>query len=1022
MKFENEKTNFEFKGRTLGEKLLNPNVNQYRLTKKQRIFYTELFNENASNGKVKRENFFPLLGILGTQIAQEFSDRMFLVLSKGKSEITLDQYLHYIDTYFYGDIHERCLYTCKLIDIEQKGYIELKDLSSYINLIINTVKKVDNTLTKTDLMSEKDIEILFYHISKGKSSFSYDDFENIYREKPELVSWFDYFKNDKGDILLIIHENMEIILKEIYSFLCSFMNDIFLLLDNEKEINLELIFQNVLNYNSRIEKIISNFISRISKFKITSVFSKINAQNYLRIKFIYDLQNKIFEYYQKSTVTIDERKNIDELFQNIKKYLYKKDKKEILLNNEGNNSNINNRWDKLAEKFLKRSRTFRDKTFKFNDIKDLKEKISDLSMMKNDSFFELKKSSIKNISNFNTPIKNNNINNNNFNYSPFYTPPKINNLYIPQKNIIINNNYNNNYNINNNINQNHFNINTIDSTDINSKNNFVNSDYKVPTHSSFQNLEENQKLKQLLFFSRVVIEKSLEANIMFNNCYKWISENYLSKYINKIKKEERLKKNKLLSRKNSKVNKPRKIVPLKKKLIGTPEKSFEILFNMIMGIQIAVQAVPNFKINGKQDIKKYLTKMIYSIQTVYLGKEKEETYLLKEFGGVIFNNIRLLFGITKENFIKSISPQDFITELMISSQTIFEELCSTGKSGSLLYYTRDGEFIVKTISRKEYQFLKKMIDDYYFYMKDNPTTFLPKLYGCYVLQRKYKKKITNIYFIVMTNVFATSHNIDIRFDLKGSTIGRRVLTGKVKDKEIFKNGDMALKDLDFEKFDEKINVGKKREIILEQFKKDIEFLEAINSNDYSILLGIHFIKNTDKLDLLKSTTIKTNEEKKDDKISFSIYSSKTYETESNNTFINENVKRLNNYKTIYDLDDLGILSKNKKRIYYFGIIDILTEYGCQKHFEYFFKRIIYCSDNMSCIPPLYYKIRFFNYLKSIFVDEEIGNKNQNLINKENINVRNNYIFDKNGTLNKLKNNQMKDEYQNNNIEESIQNL
>ena len=133
MKFEKEKS---FKGRTLGEKLLNPNVNQYRLTKKQRIFYTELFNENASNGKVKRENFFPLLGILGTQIAQEFSDRMFLVLSKGKQEITLDQYLHYIDTYFYGDIHERCLYTCKLIDIQQKGYIELKDLSSYINLII----------------------------------------------------------------------------------------------------------------------------------------------------------------------------------------------------------------------------------------------------------------------------------------------------------------------------------------------------------------------------------------------------------------------------------------------------------------------------------------------------------------------------------------------------------------------------------------------------------------------------------------------------------------------------------------------------------------------------------------------------------------------------------------------------------------------------------------------------------------------------------------------------------------------
>ena len=1019
MNIEKDKKNFEFKGRTLGEKLLNPNVNQYRLTKKQRIFYTELFNENASNGKVKRENFFPLLGILGTQIAQEFSDRMFLVLSKGQPEITLDQYLHYIDTYFYGDIHERCLYTCKLIDIKQKGYIDLKDLSSYINLIINTVKKVDNSLTKTDLMSERDIELLFFHISKGKSSFSYDEFEDIYREKPELVSWFDYFKNDKGDILLIINENMGIILQEIYEFLFSFMSDIFLLLDKEKEINLEYIFRNVLKYNNRLEKIISNFIERISKFKITSIFSTTHTQSYLRIRFIYDLQNKIFEYYRKHTTTVDEKKNFNELFNNIKKYLYKKDEKEILFNKEGGNSDLNNKWDKLDEQFLKRSQIFRDKNFKLNDIKDLK--LSVLSKEKNDSIFDLN-SSTKNLSNFNTPIKNNNINNNSLNYSPIFTTPKTKNVYSPQQNIIINNNYNiNNYNINNNINQNDFNIKPIYSNDINSKNNFVNSDYKVPSHTSFQNLEETKKLKQLLFFSRVVIEKALEASIIFNNCYKWISENYLLKSINKIKKEEKLKKNKLLARKNSKVNKLRRVVPLKKKLIGTPEKSFEILFNIIMGIQIAVQAIPNFKINKRKDIKKYLTKMIYSIQTVYLGNEKEETYLLKEFGGVIFNNIRLYFGISKENFIKSISPQDFITELMISSQTIFEELCSTGKSGSLLYYTRDGEFIVKTISKKEYKFLKTMLGEYYFYMRENPISFLPKLLGCYVLQRKSKKKISDIYIIVMTNVFSTTHNIDIRFDLKGSKIGRKVLTGTLKDKQFFRNGDMALKDLDFDEFGEKVNVGEKREVILEQFKKDIEFLEFINSNDYSLLLGIHYIKNNDKIDLLRLSTIKTNEEKKDDKHSHSMFSN-VYETESNNTFFNENAKRLNKYKSIYDLDDLGILSKNHKRIYYFGIIDILTEYGCQKHIEYFFKSIIYCSNNMSCIPPLYYKNRFFNYLKTIFVNEEIEMNNQSPNNKDNINIGKNFTLDKVGTLNSLKDSQRKDDFQNNYIEESIQTL
>ena len=118
-----------------------------------------------------------------------------------------------------------------------------------------------------------------------------------------------------------------------------------------------------------------------------------------------------------------------------------------------------------------------------------------------------------------------------------------------------------------------------------------------------------------------------------------------------------------------------------------------------MGIQIAVQSIPNFHIKSQENLNKYLTNMLYSIQTINFDKKKEEVFILKEFAGIIFNNIRVYLGFDKDDFISSISPQDFITELMISNQTIFEELCSTGKSGSLFYYTRDGKFIVKTIKK-----------------------------------------------------------------------------------------------------------------------------------------------------------------------------------------------------------------------------------------------------------------------------------------------------------------------------------
>ena len=1050
------------KKRKTREKLLNPNVSHYRLNNEQRVFYTELFNENASNGKVKRENFLPLLGIFGTQIAQDFSDRMFLVLSKGQQEITLEEYLNYIDTYHYGDIHERCLYTCKLMDTNQKGKIELEDFKSYINLIINTVKKVNNTLTTKDLMNDKDIEYLFYYISKGNSFFTYSDFENIYQEKPELVSWFDYFKNDKEDILLIIHENIKILLKVFNDFLCSFMNDLFLLLDKEKEINLELIFQKVLNYSNKLEKILDVFIKKVSKFTVSSAFYNLKKNNYNKRKLIYDLQNKIFEknyHYSNKKPDDIKNENIDVFFDEIKKSLYKEEEKEFILN-KGLKYPINHRdYNFFTEKLLKRSNIFRNRNFKFfDDNENLRGsersslRRSSLSLKNhynlennsNKNIINLKENYNKNINIYNNIINNNKIPNN-INYNlinnvntnkNFYSNFNINNYYKsndydPQ---IIPNNNNSYKNLHpffekdtlSNYNNYSYNYNTTSNTNtFDFKNSYIyNSNIESPIYPivNFYSLKESQKLKQLLFCSRVIIEKSLEINLIFNNCYKWISENYLSKIISKKKKEEKLKTKKRFQRKNLVLNIPKKMVPIKKKIIGASEKSFEILFNMIMGIQIAVQAIPNFRIKQREEIGKYITEMLYSIQSVYLGKEKEESYLLKEFGGVIFNNIRLYLGINKEDFIKSISPQDFITELMISSQTIFEELCSTGSSGSLLYYTRDGEFIVKTISKKEYKFLKKIISDYFFYLKDNPLSFLPKLLGSYVLKRKYKKKLTNIYFIVMTNVFATSHHIDLRFDLKGSRIGRKVLTGTKKDSEFFLNGDMSLKDLDFDKMKEKIHIGNKREIILAQLKKDNEFLYKINSNDYSLLLGIHYIKD-DKINILsKESTIKTIYNNKKDDYSFisgHSYFTNTYDTESSTSTEKSYVERLDILRGIYDFEDGGILSDNKKRIYYFGIIDILTEFNRAKQFEYLLKSVRYCSHDMSCIPPIFYKERFYNYLENIF---EKSNQNSLNLKSYNLNI-NKKIYsniEKFRDINSFKNKNIQDP--NITVEESIQNL
>lgn len=59
--------------------------------------------------------------------------------------------------------------------------------------------------------------------------------------------------------------------------------------------------------------------------------------------------------------------------------------------------------------------------------------------------------------------------------------------------------------------------------------------------------------------------------------------------------------------------------------------------------------------------------------------------------------------------------------------------------------------------------------------------------------------------------------------------------------------------------------------------------------------------------------------------------------------------------------DGGVLSKDKSKIYFVGIIDTLTYYGAKKSLEYNVKKIVQGST-ISCIPPKRYGTRFFNYI------------------------------------------------------------
>ena len=777
------------KKKKLSELIQNQELLCLRLTQEEKEFYTNLYYNYADNGKITMKKFRPLLGMLGTQIAQEFADRIFLAFSSNKLEITLFEYLKYVDIYHYGDDKERSKVTFKLIDKKENDKISYNDFKDYIELFLNAVKKV-NPGFSSDNMSDNDIKILFHHISKKGEYFTSKDFEEIYTEKPELVSWIDYFKNNCEDVLIIIHDNINNLLKGMNTFLNSFLHNIDLILNSDDFVFEDLI-KDINDFSHEFQRIQKRYFKKIQKFSIRNVFDKF---------YNVDRRKSDLTYLNQFNFKKNELENnfsIEKFFKKIKLFLNKEN--EDVQITEENISSSDDEFvskDTLSKIDNYSNKNLNEEKIKLNDIKSEKTDVID---------FENEKTIIQNNSEFDF------------------------------ENGIENKEINNNSNINSNLN-----LNLDDEKKI--------SQFKIKKKKSINTqklLEEYLKknymeLRQFLFSVKLFIENAKETIINIQESYYWISENYLNSHINKILKannKEKIETKFVTKNINAKLRKN-----VKKKIIKAPDESFKILLNMIMGIQIAVKSTPNYKIDDeKEDLKKYLNSMIYSVQTINFSINKQETFFLKEYAGIIFNNIIRYLGFEKDAFISSISPQDFITELMISSQTIFEELCSTGKSGSLFYYTRDGKFIVKTIGRGEYKFLKKILPNYYQHLKQNPMSLLPKFLGCYQLIRKRKKKKEKFNFIVMQNVFNTNRQIHIRFDLKGSKIGRKVLKGTQYDFNLLNKGDIAFKDLDLESRNEKVYIGEKREIFINQLIKDTNFLSSNGAIDYSLLLGIHYI-------------------------------------------------------------------------------------------------------------------------------------------------------------------------------------
>ena len=190
-----------------------------------------------------------------------------------------------------------------------------------------------------------------------------------------------------------------------------------------------------------------------------------------------------------------------------------------------------------------------------------------------------------------------------------------------------------------------------------------------------------------------------------------------------------------------------------------------------------------------------------------------------------------------------------------------------------------------------------------------------------------------LYFCIMNNVFNTNNKIDYRFDLKGSTQGRR--TTFTPDKPI--DNTIALKDLDFLDRNEKFKVaGEHKEQLLKIIQKDANFFKECGIIDYSMLVGVHEV-NRHKNDI-ESPSNNSQSFISDFDMPQNSTRGSNYNLMLGNTYGADSIMPKIN-KKFYEMSQGGLASIDKSKIYYLGIIDIFTEYNMKKKGEHFLKSI-----------------------------------------------------------------------------------
>ncbi|CAK51418.1 phosphatidylinositol-4-phosphate 5-kinase. phosphatidylinositol-4-phosphate 5-kinase [Eimeria tenella] len=319
-----------------------------------------------------------------------------------------------------------------------------------------------------------------------------------------------------------------------------------------------------------------------------------------------------------------------------------------------------------------------------------------------------------------------------------------------------------------------------------------------------------------------------------------------------------------------------------------------------------------------------------------------------DYSPMVFRHLREMFKIDKTVYIHSIGPEQVVSNMLLGSLSSLCELVSEGKSGAVFYYTADGKFIIKTVSREAAKGLRRILPAYVAHFVENSESLLSRFLGLHAIKHIFPShgKLSaagnrmrhKTYFLVMENLFHTPVPIHRRYDLKGSTYKRSLAPESRVDPTI------ALKDNDLEREGEKarfprfrIDIGPERAArLLELLRKDANFLVTHGLMDYSLLVGIYYST---------SGTAASRPGGSFSRVPLpAALTNEPIPSASTDTDV-----------PFWRRDLGGLASRDGSKLYYVGIIDVLTKWGAFKRTENAIRVVQTCdSYGISCVNPAFY--------------------------------------------------------------------